>query len=295
MKSLFVGLVLMAHAASAAGAFEVTLSSEAQAAARREIAAARGSSPGAFAAVAAVRDQLSTIDAKKRGRFAPIARRLNAIPNATWALVSAIVFDGAVEASLPRSAKVAWQAGLVEALGSLRDLKTEAVLTAVVRLQGLEPEVARSAAEGLGRLGTDSAAATLIALASTPGPRRAALLAGVGACRRVAMAEFLSRQLATTSVEAEQRALVKALSVLGNAWALETPSGALVKTEVQALRAIAAGALVKFYATSSEPLRQQAFDAVLIVNAPETPVLLAQQRAANPAAIDALSQRLSRP
>jgi membrane associated rhomboid family serine protease len=32
-----------------------------------------------------------------------------------------------------------------------------------------------------------------------------------------------------------------------------------VKTEVQALRAIAAGALVKFYATSSEPLRQQAF------------------------------------
>ena len=81
---------------------------------------------------------------------------------------------------------------------------------------------------------------------------------------------------------------MKSLSVIGNEWALETPAGAPVRAEVPQLRAAAAGALVKLFSESQGNVRQQASDALLIVNAPETKVLLAQVRVKDPAAIDAL-------
>jgi hypothetical protein len=105
------------------------------------------------------------------------------------------------------------------------------------------------------------------------------------------MAEFLARALAAATTDTERLALVKALSQVGNAWALSTPTGAPAPAEVPKLRAVAAGALVKLYARSRDTVRKQAGDAILIVAAPETPELLAQVRALDPAAVDGLSQR----
>jgi hypothetical protein len=293
VKAIIVSLVV-SSAALAAGA---VVSAEALPAdfvklAKREIALAKKTNPEMFEAVAATRSQMGRLDARKRGRFAPVTTQLASLgPQATWALVDALVFDGAIDASLPRSAHVAWQGGLLEALGRTQDARVEPLLTAALRRADLEPEVVRSATEGLGLLGTDSALATLTALASTPGARREAMLAGLGACRRLGMAEFLARALAAATTDTERLALVKALSQVGNAWALSTPTGAPAPAEVPKLRAVAAGALVKLYARSRDTVRKQAGDAILIVAAPETPELLAQVRALDPAAVDGLSQR----
>ncbi|MBL8920604.1 MAG: hypothetical protein JNJ54_17195 [Myxococcaceae bacterium] len=288
MRTLSLMTVLVAQVALARGAVEITLTPADDAALRQHIAAAKKSAPQAFTAVQAVRAQMAAIDAKKRGRFAPVTPRLNAIPDATWALAEALAVEGALDDALPRSAQVAWQTGLLEALGARRDGKTEAVLVAA--LDGATAtEVLRSAADGLGRLGTDGAAAALVRSASQrSGAARDAVLAGMGSCRRLVVADYLARQLAVSTAEKEQLALIKALSVIGNEWALETPAGAPVKAEVPQLRAIAAGALVKRFSESSGNVRQQAQDAILIVNAPETKLLLAQARAKDPAAVDAL-------
>jgi len=288
VKTLAWVTVLVSQVALANGALDVKLSGPALTALQREIAAAKKTTPGAFAAVAQVRAQLATLDAKKRGRFAPVTPRLNSIANATWALADALAFDGKLDEALPRSAHIAWQSGLLEALGDRREPRSEALLVAALQLE-LAPEVLRSAADGLGRLGTDGAAAALIASATERrGASRDAVLAGMGTCRRASVSAFLATQLSRSTTEKEQLALVKALSVIGNEWALETPAGAPVKAEVPQLRAIAAGALVKLFSEASGNVRQQASDAILIVNAPETKVLLAQVRVKDPAAVDAL-------
>lgn len=288
MKTLGLVTVLVAQVVLAKGALDVKLSGAELATLQKEVAAAKKTNPQAFAAVAQVRAQIASIDAKKRGRFAPVTPRLNSIPNATWALAEAIALDGALDETLPQSAHIAWKSGLLEALGDLRDVKTEPVLLAALAAES-SPEVIRSAADGLGRLGTDRAATALIASAGARrGAAREAVLAGMGSCRRVSVAGFLATQLSLSSFEKEQLALVKSLSVIGNEWALETPTGAPVKAEVPQLRALAAGALVKLFSEASGNVRQQASDAILIVNAPETKVLLAQVRVKDPAAVDAL-------
>ena len=291
MKTLGLVTVLVAQVVLARGALDVKLSGAELATLQKEIAAARKANPQAFVAVAQVRTQMATIDAKKRGRFAPVTPMLNSIPDATWALAEALALDGALDETLPASAQIAWQSGLLEALGARRDVKTEAVLTAALVTES-SPEVIRSAADGLGRLGTDGAATALIASASARrGSAREAVLAGMGSCRRVSVAGFLAKQLSLSTFEKEQLAIVKSLSVIGNEWALETPAGAPVKAEVAQLRATAAGALVKLFSESSGNVRQQASDAILVVNAPETKVLLAQVRVKDPAAVDALIAR----
>lgn len=294
MRLLLTTLLLLAAAAQAQGAVvrEGALPAKFLALARQEVARAREAAPEAFTAVATVRRELPQLDARKRGPLAPVTPRLAALgPRATWALVHALAFDGALDPALRRTAHVAWQAGLLEALGRARDERVLPLLQAAARDEALGPEVVRAAAEALGALGSDAAVAALLELARRPGAHRAAMLSGLGSCRRLAMAEFLADALASADTDAERLALVKALSRLGNAWALETPAGAPVKAEVPRLRAVAARALVALFARSAGNVRQQAADAVLVVAAPETPALLAEVRGSDAAAVDALSQR----
>lgn len=288
MKMLTLTMVVTAQVALAGGALEVKLDPADAAKIEKQVALAKKAQPAAFEQVAKIQRDLTLIDAKKRGRFAPITTLLNSVPEATWALVEAIVSTGAVQPDAPRSAVIAWQTGLLESLGDRRVLGTEPVLIAALEA-ATEPEVLRSAADGLGRLGTDGAATALIAAASKrEGVAREAVFAGMGSCRRTQVASFLSRQLGLASADSERLALVKGLSRVGNEWALETPGGTPAKAEIPAIRQLAAGALVKLYAESQGHVRQAASDAVLVVNAPETKVLLAQLRAKDPAAIDAL-------
>lgn len=287
MKRFILTAVLAAQTALAAP----VLNAVDAAALDKAIAQAKQTNPSSFAAVEAVKAAVPTLDTKKRALFAPVTPRLKAIPNATWALANAVM-NGSLAADATPSAQIAWQTGVLEALGSQRDVATEPLLIAALT-SAEQPEVVRSAAEALGQLGTDRANTVLIAQAtSRTGAARIAVLAGMGSCRRVATADFLAKQLSLTVVEKEQLAIVKSLSLLGNEWALATPAGAPVKAEVPQLRAIVAGALVKLFASSSGNVRQQASDAILVVSAPETKLLLAQVRVKDPAAVDALLSKV---
>ncbi|MDX2009063.1 MAG: HEAT repeat domain-containing protein [Myxococcaceae bacterium] len=295
MKQLALALVMTAQAALAEGAFPLTWPAKERAALEHQIAADRARSAEPFRQVAALRASLARLDHDRRGRYAPVTSWLNAVPQATWALADAIVFSGAVDANLPASARVAWQAGLLESLGARREPKTERLLVAVLVSPGLEPAVRRSAADALGRLGTDGAAQALVeAATATAGVDREAVLAGMGTCRRLAVTTFLAQALARATAETEQLALIKALSVNGNAWALETPAGAPAPAETRRIQTVAAGALVKRFVASSSRVKTEAHDALRIVNAPDTPLLLAQVRAADPTGVDALLQDLRR-
>lgn len=292
MKTLFAVMVSVAQVVSAAGALPLDLSADDARAVDKAVAVARRERPQAFAAVQALRAKVLSLDAKKRGPFAAVTPQLKAIPSVTWALVDALRTNGALEVGAPVTARIAWQTGLLEALGAQYDRATEPVLIAALN-SASNPETIRSAAEGLGRLGSDRAAAALVQAATTrTGTERLAVLKGMGACRRVVVAEFLARQASLSTDEQELRALVKGLSTVGNAWALETPNGAFVRAEIPALRSVTAGALVRLYTTTSGHVRQLAADAVLVVNAPETKLLLAQERAKDPTAVDALLNQL---
>jgi HEAT repeat protein len=295
VKPLVLISVLVAHAAVAAGALPVTLPAKELTALNQHLATDRAAHPEAWRRVAALRASLAQVDRSKRGPHAPITSWLNAIPDATWALADALVYSGAADPGLPESAHLAWQAGLLESLGSRRDPKTEAILRAALVAPGLAPAVRRSAADGLGRLGTEGAATALIDAATTlTGAQRTAVIEGMGSCRRLTVTAFLTRTLGQATAEPEQLALIKALSVNGNEWALQTTAGAPVPADTERIRSLAASALVRAFVSLDGHLKTEARDALRIVNAPDTAVLLAQSRAADPAGVDGLIQTLRR-
>ncbi|MCA3013698.1 MAG: HEAT repeat domain-containing protein [Myxococcaceae bacterium] len=295
MKHAALAVVMSARAALAAGALPVTLEAAEREALAQRVAEARVKHPEAFKRVGALRQGLAHLDRQKRGPLAPVTSWLNGVPDSTWALADALVFSGEVDPALPRTAQVAWQAGLLEALGGRRDVKTEPLLRAALNAPGLAPPVRRAAADALGRVGTDGAVEALTrAAGSFTGADRLAVLQGMGSCRRLAITALLAQLLARATSEAEQLVLVKALSVNGNRWALETPRGAPRPAEVPRLRSAAAGALVRVYVSSSGRLKTEARDALRVVEAPDTLVLLAQSRALDPAGVDALLGVLAR-
>lgn len=260
-----------------------------------QVAKARRADEKPFRAVQAVRAKVLDLDRAKRGRVAPISPILEHVPNALWALVDVVALDGQLPADAPASAVLAWQVGALEALGALRAPAAEPVLLQVVAVDGLPLPVTRAAAEALGKLGTDRAVAALLERARRGGDAGRAVELGLGDCRRQAVAEHLERAVNRAGEPAEQRALlVRALSRLASSWVLAMPKALPVPAEASALRAAAARGLVQTWLGSDAALRQQAEDALRIIDAPETLVLLDARRAVDPAGVDALKATLSR-
>ncbi len=263
-----------------------------------EIARARAASPAAFDAVARTRAELADIDAQKRGRIAPIGAMLKAIgPEALYALLEQIAIDAAPRGGLPDSAWTAWRAGLIEAAGMLRDPAAEPVLVAVLDSRETEPLVVRAAAEALGRIGTDQGAAKLVAMAKTAGPKRGAVLAGMGGCRRAACAEALAAAIGAHPGDDVAKAIVRALGDAGSARAWKTPIVAKSGEEAKT-RAEAAEALVGAFVAYDGQVRRTASNALMVVDHPSTPALIqAKKKGASPevaAALDELAKRFAR-
>jgi len=153
--------------------------------------------------------------------------------------------------------------------------------------------------ESLGRLGDDAAAQQLIALAKQQGPKQKAVLAGMGECRRLSVAQALASasQGSFGALDEEGARLVaKALGQVGSAWAWKLPSP--YQSEEAATRAAAAKALIDLFVARDDSARSTVTAAVLMVDDPATPQLIAQARqGASPAltaALDALAQRFAK-
>lgn len=263
-----------------------------------EITQAKRATPGAFRAVAKVRQSVAAFDAKKRGRLAPVSPYFKAIgPKAALPLIEAIAFDSPPRGELSDSAWLALRVGLVEGLANLRNARAPAIFTALLSEPGLEPPVIRAAAEGLGLWGDDDAVSTLVEASREPGPRRVSILSGMGSCRRLVAARALADVLSKHPDESIAREVAKALGEVGSAWAWKTP-GVAHREEEAPVRTVAAEALVSAFVAYDGEVRQAASNSLLLVDAPGSPALVARARAdASPevaAALDQLGHRLEK-
>lgn len=300
LSGLMMGLLLLAGAAQARG---VVLDPAQLPAAERDrliaqIASARREDPEAFTLVPQLRHRLPALDAKKRGPRVPVSALLKPLgPRALFPMLEALAVEAPPQGELTPSAWLAMRVGLIEAVGVLRDGRAAPVLAAILDAPAQESDILRAAAEALGRLGDDAAASRLAALARGDDARRGPVLAGMGGCRRLLCAQALAAALQPHPEPALAKAVVRSLGEIGAAWAWRTP-GVKARSEEQAVRAVAARALVSAVVGYDGEVRQAASNALLVVSAPMTGQLIEEARreanADQKAALDALSARLRR-
>jgi HEAT repeat protein len=257
--------------------------------------------PGAFATVAKLRSQLPTLDAHKRGRLAPLTPALHGLgPAGLMAMLERLAVVAEPHDGLTPTAWMAWRLGLLEAVGALRDPRSEPVLQAIVASDLREPEVARAAAAALGKLGSDSAAKTLIARtnkvgAGPPGAKQLGVLAGMGHCRRTVVAERLATVIRGSSDPQTIALVSRSLGDVGSAWAWQTP---VVKQsgEESTTRRTAAAALVDAFVRHGDNRRLAKLitQAILVVDLDATPDLIAEARASAPSSLHGALDRLAK-
>lgn len=239
------------------------------------IGKARAERPAAFRNVDDVLSAVPELDRRKRGRFATISRELAALgPDALMPMLERLAVDGPARGKLTDTAWLTLRMGLIEAVGMRRDPVAVPVLWKIYE-QESDYYVVRSAAEALGRIGTDDAAAALIKLARTRGPKQLAVLSAIGDCRRTVVARGLEEFLRSSPEYEATRLAIRALGDVGNSWAWETP--AVKKTgEGAVVRSTAAKALVDAFARHhrDEVLRIAAQKALLVVADPATPGMI---------------------
>ncbi len=298
-------VVAMLGAAGAAHAGGLLLTPESLPAATRksmgeEIAKAKEADPAAFERVHALARLAGELDARKRGRIAPMSPMLKSLGQAAlWPMVELIAFDThRVDAdAVTDSAKLALHVGLIEAAGLLRDDRLTPLWTALLDSSEPRVQVMRAAAEALARVDTDAAAQKLVALSRADDVQREAALWAMGNCRRVIVAERLAEALGEERDTLMAKRIVQSLGDVGNAWAWRTPS-VKAKAEEDAVRRIAAEALIRAYLTFDGEVRQAASNALLVVDAPVTPTLIQSARqgrsAEQLADLDALAERFAR-
>ncbi len=298
-------IVAMLGATGAAHAGGMLLAPEALPATARqslsqEIAKARETDPAAFERVHALAKQAEELDARKRGRIAPMSPLLNRLgESALWPLVELIAFDThRVDADVVSvSAKLALHVGVIEAAGRLRDDRVAPVWIALLDGAETRPLVMRAAAEALARLDTDSAAQKLVRLSQTDGVRREAALWAMGNCRRLVVAKRLAEALEAERDPLQAKRIVQSLGDVGSAWAWRTPA-VKARAEEGPVRRVAAEALVRAYLAFDGEVRQAASNALLVVDAPGTESLIQAARQGRSteqlAALDTLAERYAR-
>ncbi len=298
--AIALSLLVVAPAASAAPRGVLIAPSELPAQARQrltqDIEKVRATSPQSFERVASLRRALPGLDARKRGRSVPVGPMLRAQgPGALMPMLERLAFESDERGGLGDSAWLAWRTGLLDAVGRLRDSRAEPILRAILAGSETEFLVVKSAAAALGKLGTDPVAQKLIAMSKAPGPKKRAVLAGMGHCRRRIIAERLAEALDAHPKRALALDLARALGDVGSAWAWRTPE-VRRNGEEQATRDVAAEALVRAFAVYAEPVRRMLTRAILVVDHPSTLALIeAQKRGASDEvqkALDRLARRV---
>lgn len=260
---------------------------------------ARADNPVVFQRVAKVASQVPELDKRRRGPFATITLSLKRLgPDALMPMLEMLAVKGPARGDMTSTAWTTLRVGLIEAVGIQRDGVAEPVLTKILETDS-DYWVVRAAAEALGRIGTDSAAAKLVSLAEKPNQRRMAVLSAIGNARRPVVAQALSKIVASATDRRTTRLTIQALGDVGNTWAWKTP--ALSKTgEGGSVRSTAAKALIDTFVRlyGDKELRVELQKSILLVDDPATPGLIeAAKSGASPElaqALDALRQKFEK-
>lgn len=257
----------------------------------KQIEGARKAHAAEFAAVKQLREEMPELDARKRGRIAPVGTTLDLLgPNAVWALMDDLIQDKPFANQRP-SVRQGWRIGVLHALGRLRNPIARPVLERVVS-QESDTWVLRTAAEALGKLQDQEAAEFLIKASAGEGARAEAVLEGMAHCRRLVVTEYLVGRLEQAKADSEKRALVESLRDHGNAWAWKTDVVA-ASGEGEQVRNLSAAALIRTYAKEPQ-LQKELRKAILIVDSAESVALVQAEisKASAPAAKASLEDLL---
>jgi hypothetical protein len=255
------------------------LSPTARQALQVQVMEARSLNPEVFLQTERLRDQIPAMDARKRGRLAPVGRMFRALgPQGLMPMLEQLALDAAPRGQQwTDSAWTALRCGMIEAVGSLRDLRSEPVLTSILTAGGAGHEVTRSATEALGKLGTDGAVTVLTGLASAPGPGQASVLQGLGYCRREGCVQVLVDVLAVTDDIVLAVTLIRSLGDAGNAWAWRFPAGKVAEEEAP-VRSASAQAVMDAFVRFDGHVRQVAANMLMVIDHAGTPAMMTAAR-----------------
>jgi len=267
-----LALVLSLTVASAASANGLVLPSSAFSSEDKEalvasVEKARAESLKAFQSVETIVRQMPSLDAKKRGRYAPITQTMRLLGKDLLFPALEVLALRAPSVEMNASAALSLKMGLIESVGELKDARAVPVLKAILQSAQAEKEVYRSAGEALGRMGTDEAAATLISLSRGTSTRAQAVLSGMGTCRRLDVVQRLAQSLEGQSNTVSAVSVIKSLGEVGNSWAWRLEPSRASETQV---RNSAAQALVQAFVKGDSTVRQAASNALMVIDAPAT-------------------------
>jgi hypothetical protein len=263
---------------------------------RHDVAQARAIDSRPFVNVQSIVTNAPAADARARGRKAGTALYLAKLgPSALMPMLEMLALDA--PKGIPAEAAPGVRRDLIEAVGLLRDAKALPVLTAILDDKSEDEETTTRAAEALGRIGTDEAAARILtALEASKAEvgRTRAIITGAGDCRRLKVTEALATHLRTTTDEATARAAAKSLGRTGNAWVWQSLAD---RSEESRVREAAARALVDAYVRRDGEARDAAAKAILVVDDAHTPALITEAKATASAdakkALDELATRFA--
>ncbi|MBX3215800.1 MAG: HEAT repeat domain-containing protein [Labilithrix sp.] len=261
-----------------------------------QIAKARTVDPRAFVSVNGIVSHAPEADARARGRKAPVALYLAKLgPSALMPMLELLAVDA--PRGIPAESAPGLRRDLIEAVGLLKDARALPVLYAILDDTTEDAATVRTVTEAVARMGTDEAAARIVGAldASKDADRTRSILAGMGECRRLRVADALASRLRSTTDEATARAAARSLGRAGNAWAWKTVAD---RRDEAKIRETAARALVDAYVRRDGEARYAASNALMVVDAPETPALVAEaKKGASPEtakALDTLAARFAR-
>ncbi len=262
---------------------------------KTDIAKARAADAKSFSLVNRIVLRAPEADAKARARKAATALTLAQLgPSALLPMLELLAVDAPHGLTLEQTNNV--RRDVIEAVGLLRDAKALPVLGAILDDACEDAETTRTVTEAVARIGTEEAATRILtALDASSADRTRAIVSGMGDCRRLRVTQALAGRLRTANDDATVRAAARALGRAGNAWAWKTLAD---RTEESRIRQTAAAALVEAYVKHQGDERQAASNALMVVDAPETPSLITDaKRGASPElakALDALAARFAR-
>lgn len=267
---------------------------------RQDVTQARRVDLRPFVTVSRIITNAQTVDARARGRKAPIALYLAKVgPSALMPMLEMLALDAPKGVSAEAAPAV--RRDLIEAVGLLRDPRSLPVLTAILEDTSEDEETTRTVAEAVARLGTDDAATRVIsALDTASGDRARAILSGMGDCRRLRVVDAIATRLRSATDDATPRVAARSLGRAGNAWAWKT---ARDRSEEARVREAAARALVDAFvrrvavagAARDDEARMAADNALMVVDDPHTPMLIEEaKRGASPETIKALEALAAR-
>jgi hypothetical protein len=258
-----------------------------------DIAAHRTAAPAAFVAIENVVREAAAIDAEKRGQVAPFARIFQGMgPGALLPLLEIVAVRGPARGTLTESAWSGLRAGAIQAIGKLRNPRAIPIMTAVLASDESDFLVRREAARALGRMGTEAIANTLIAESALSRPHHAAVLDGMGWCRRAEVAVALSQRVPAAEAHTLPH-LLTALTDIGNGWAWRTSEVRENADHEMPVRATAGKALLAAFMELNGPLRVEARKGLLVVDHPDTLAWIATAQSTSSPEMGALLGQLA--